>query len=265
MMQPQYAPVFADIRTGFLSWQLWGRLGWRDTRLRYQRTAIGPFWATLSLGIFVVIMGVLWAHLWKMDVKVFLPFLTSGMIVWLLFSSMTIEGCAVFTGSELILKQLRVSYTMLACSGVFRNLIVFGHNLIIYVLVFIYVGLPLTWSMLLIFPGLILLCLNGIWISLVLGLICARYRDIQQLTQSLLQIAMFLTPIFWAPSQLQGRLRALADYNLFYHYVQIVRAPLMGQAPELWSWGVVCGATVVGWAITILLHARFRRRITYWL
>jgi ABC-type polysaccharide/polyol phosphate export permease len=264
-MQPQYNPVIADIREGVLGWHIWGRLGWRDTRLRYQRTALGPFWATLSLGIFVVIMGVLWSQLWKMDVKVYMPFITSGMIAWLLFSTMTIEGCATFSGSDLLIRQLRIPYTVLACSVVWRNLIVFGHNLLIYALVFVYAGLPLAWSMLLIIPGILLLSLNGLWIALLLGLICARYRDIQQLIQSLLQIAMFLTPIFWTPAQLQGRFVILADYNLLYHYIQLVREPLMGQVPALWSWIVVCAATLVGWTLTILLHGRFRRRIAYWL
>ena len=266
MMQPQYGPVLADVKDGILAWQIWGRLGWRETRLRYQRTTIGPFWATLSLGIFVGVMGFLWSQLWKMDTKTYMPFLTSGMITWLLFSAMTIEGCGIFSGAENLIKQLRISYTMLACSIVWRNVIVFFHNLLIYALVFLYAGMSLSWATLLVIPGLILLCLNGIWISLVLGLICARYRDVQQLIQSLLQIAMFLTPIFWAPEQLNGRRGiVLVHYNLLYHYVEVVRAPLMGRMPDTWTWIFVVVATIVGWSVMFILYSRFRRRVPYWL
>ena len=264
-MSPQYNRVFDDIREGLLAWQIWGRLGWRETRLRYQRTVIGPFWTTISLGIFVIVMGVLWSQLWKIDSKTYLPYLTSGMITWLLFSTMTTEGCASFSSSELLIRQLRVPFTMLACSIVWRNLIVFAHNLLIYVFVFLYAGIPLTWSTLLIIPGLLLLCLNGVWMSLVLGLICARYRDIQQLVQSLLQIAMFLTPIFWSPEQLQGRMLTLVDYNLLYQYIELVRAPLLGRAPHAWTWIMVGGATILGWLAMLYLHGRFRRRIAYWI
>lgn len=98
-MTPQYGPVFADIKEGFQNWKVWGRLGWRETRLRYQRTVIGPFWTTLSLGIFVGVMGVIWAQLWKMDTKTYMPFLTSGLITWFLFSVMVTEGCATFISS----------------------------------------------------------------------------------------------------------------------------------------------------------------------
>jgi ABC-type polysaccharide/polyol phosphate export permease len=195
----QYGRVFSDIKDGFLAWRIWGRLGWLETRLRYQRTIIGPFWTTLSLGIFVGVMGVLWSQLWKIDARDYMPFLTSGMIAWTLFSALTVEGCTTFSASEGLIKQLRISYTLLACSIVWRNLIVFLHNLIIFALVCVYADKTPTWSTLLVIPGLLLLCLNGVSIALALGLICARYRDVQQLTQNLLQIAMFLTPIFWKP------------------------------------------------------------------
>jgi ABC-type polysaccharide/polyol phosphate export permease len=265
-MIPQYRSVFIDIRDGIVGWPIWGRLGWRETRLRYQRTVIGPFWTTLSLGIFVGIMGVLWSQLWKIDVKTYMPYLTSGMITWLLFSAMVIEGCATFSGSENLIKQLRVPCTLLACSIVWRNLLVFFHNLLIYALVVLLTGVPVNWNTLLVIPGLILLCLNGVWFSLVFGLICARYRDIQQLVSSVLQIAMFLTPIFWSPQQLSaGRSAVLVHYNLLYQYIEIVRAPLLGQAPDAWAWLTVCGATVLGWLLMLVLHSRFRRRLAYWL
>ena len=40
---------------------------------------------------------------------------------------------------------------------------------------------------------------------------------------------------------------------------------LLGRAPALWSWAMVIGATVAGWALMIMLFARFRRRIPYWI
>jgi ABC-type polysaccharide/polyol phosphate export permease len=114
-------------------------------------------------------------------------------------------------------------------------------------------------------PGLLILCVNGLWIALVLAILCARFRDIQQIIATLLQVAMFVTPIFWSPSQLSGRARVLVDYNILYHFVEIVRDPLMGTAPSLWSWGMVICATVLGWMLAFYLLARFRRRIAYWL
>lgn len=254
-----------DVIAGIQALNIWGRLGWRDTKRRYRRTLFGPFWSTVSLGLFVVSLGLLWANLWGQNVKTYLPYLTSGMLCWALFSAICTEGCASFVAQELLIKQLRISYTLLACATVWRNVIVFFHNIIIYVIVGLYAGVPVTWATLLVVPGLALLWLNMIWIATLLGAACTRYRDIQQLISNLLQISLFLTPIFWTPEQLKGRMAVLVNYNPLYHLIDIVRGPLLGNAPNLLEWIVVLGITVTGWAVTIVVMNKFRHRIAYWL
>jgi len=254
-----------DVIAGIQALNIWGRLGWRDTKRRYRRTLFGPFWSTVSLGLFVVSLGLLWANLWGQNVKTYLPYLTSGMLCWALFSAICTEGCASFVAQELLIKQLRISYTLLACATVWRNVIVFFHNIIIYVMVGLYGGVPVTWATLLVVPGFALLWLNMIWIATLLGAACTRYRDIQQLISNLLQISLFLTPIFWTPEQLKGRMAVLVTYNPLYHLIDIVRGPLLGNAPNLLEWIVVLGITLTGWAVTIVVMNKFRHRIAYWL
>jgi ABC-type polysaccharide/polyol phosphate export permease len=260
-----YQVALIDIVSGALATSIWGRLGWRETKRRYRRTVFGPFWSTLSLAIFVVTLGVVWSNLWHIDPKVYLPFLTSGMLCWTLFSMICMEGCGGITGYEPLIKQLRISYTLLACATVWRNVLVFLHNLSIYAVICLYGGVSIAWAMLLVVPGLALLCLNGLWISVLLGSICARYRDMQQLVTSLLQISMFITPILWSPDQLKGRALLLADYNPLYHIIAIVRDPMMGKLPSSLDWLVVAFITIFGWMLTVYVMSKFRHRIVYWL
>lgn len=264
-MVPQYAIAIHDIAAGVASYRMWGRLGWRDIKRRYRRTTIGPFWGSASLAIFTVIIGVVWARLWNQDPKVYLPYLTAGMILWIWFNSIVCEGAGEFVLNDTLIKQLRVSYTLLICTVLWRNSIVLGHNFLIYILVCIYAGIVPTWNTALIIPGVFLLCANVLWITLALALLNSRYRDIQYLVGSILQVAMFVTPILWDRSRLSGSINALVDFNPLYHYIEVVRAPLMGQAPEPLTWIVLVATAVVGWAATLYLFSRFRRRIPYWL
>lgn len=257
--------AIVDIVSGLGSTNIWSRLGWRETRRRYRRTIFGPFWTAVSLGIFVVSMGLVWAGLWKQEPAVYLPFLTAGMIVWVMISSIASDSCGTFISAELLVKQLRISYTLLAAAVVWRNMIVFFHNLLIFAAVFIYSGMSFSWAMLLVVPGLLLLGLNSVWIGLVLGMLCARIRDIQQLITNLLQISMFLTPVFWTPEQIPGRLVFVVDYNILFHYIEMVRRPLLGQVPSAWSYCFVLLVTIGGWAVAIALLNRFRHRLPYWL
>jgi ABC-type polysaccharide/polyol phosphate export permease len=254
-----------DIVAGIRANHIWGRLGWRETKRRYRRTVFGPFWSTFSLAIFVIALGLVWSNLWHQNPKTYMPFLTAGMLCWVLFSSICVEGCSGIVGYEGLIKQLRISFTLLSCAIVWRNLIVFFHNIIILILVFIYAGISFSWAMLLAIPGLFLLCVNGLWIAMVLGALCARYRDVQQLVSSVLQIALFVTPIFWSADQLSGRPALLADYNPLYHLVVIIRDPLLGNAPAPMHWIVAAVVALLGWTLTIQVMNRFRHRIVYWL
>lgn len=261
----RYRIAWIDVIAGLGAVDIWGRLGWRDTKRRYRRTAFGPFWTTVGLALFVSTLGLVWSNLWHRDPKVYLPFLTSGMLCWVLFSSVCTDACVSFIVSEKLLRQLRISYTLLACAGVWRNVVVFFHNLSIYVLVCLYGGVGVTWATLLVIPGFGLLCLNLLWITMLLGLVCARYRDIQHLVVTMLQITLFLTPIFWSPNQLTGTTAILARLNPLYHLIAIVREPLLGEMPALSHWLFVIGFAVLGWSMTILTLTKFRQRIVYWI
>lgn len=264
MITPHYASARNDITVGLSDWRMWGRLGWAEVRRRYRRTVLGPFWTSFSLAVFVVTLGIVWSTLWHQEVRTYLPFLCAGLVTWTFVSTTLIESCAAFTAQEMLIKQMRFPYSILAASVVWRNLVVFFHNILVYVLVAAICWPPVNWNTLLVIPGLLLTSVNLVWIALLFGLLTARYRDVQQLTSMILQIALFVTPIFWKPTQLRGHI-ALVHGNLLYHLVEIVRGPLLGEAPSLVSWGMAIGMAIVGWLVTFDIFSRFRRRLPYWL
>jgi ABC-type polysaccharide/polyol phosphate export permease len=155
---------------------------------------------------------------------------------------------------------------MLAYALVWRNLIVCVHHLGVYVLVVLVLAPQvLTAAVLLVLPGLALLVLNGIWATLLLGLACLRFRDIQQLVANVIQIAMFITPIFWPKDQLDGTVRLLfVHLNPLYHCLEVVRAPLLGHWPTPGNYIAVGALAALGWSVTYIVFGRFRERIPYW-
>jgi ABC-type polysaccharide/polyol phosphate export permease len=52
-----YCVACVDIIAGIRAVYIWSRLGWRDTKRRYRRTAFGPFWTSVSLALFVTTLG----------------------------------------------------------------------------------------------------------------------------------------------------------------------------------------------------------------
>jgi lipopolysaccharide transport system permease protein len=154
---------------------------------------------------------------------------------------------------------------LLVCSVVWRNVIVFFHNLGILVIVLMLFQQAPGAEVLLLVPALALVCINGAWIGLICGMACTRYRDLQPLVGSVLQVAIFVTPIFFMPDQLGSSRAYFAGLNPLFHLVDVIRAPLIGRVPSLETWVWTITLAVVGWAATLTLFARFRRRLAFWL
>jgi homopolymeric O-antigen transport system permease protein len=256
--------AFLDVTEGARAWYLWGLLGWQDIRQRYRRSMIGPFWLTISMGALVAGLGVLYSGLFRIEVANYLPFVALGFIVWGLVSSLFTDGCATFISAEGIIKQASLPLSVHVYRVVWRNLIIFGHNIVIFFIVAVIFSIWPGWTGLLALPGLVLICLNGVWLALLLGLVSARFRDVPQIVASLVQVAFFLTPIIWKPELLPGRTWIL-DFNPFFHFLELVRAPLLGQMPTLASWLTVLGITLAGWFLTFAMYRRYRWRVAYWI
>ena len=94
-------------------------------------------------------------------------------------------------------------------------------------------------------------------------MISARFRDIPQLINSVIQIIFFMTPIMWKP-ELLGKHAYLAIWNPFYSLIEIVRAPLLGQLPSTTNVVIAVAVTVANITIASLFFIRFRSRIPYW-
>lgn len=259
----QGARAVLDGVEGARLWQVWGLLGWQDIRQRYRRSRIGPFWLTISMGVMVGSLGLLYAGLFKLPVADYLPFLAIGFIVWGLISALITDGCSAFISAEGTIKQVRMPLSIHVYRVVWRNLIIFAHNIVIFVVVAVIFSIWPGWAGLLALPGLALVCLNGLWAGLLLGLVSARFRDVPQIVASVVQVAFFLTPIIWKPELLPERAHVLV-LNPFYHFVRLVREPLLGQVPGALSWLFVLGVTVAGFAVTFAMYRRYRWRIAYW-
>jgi homopolymeric O-antigen transport system permease protein len=264
---PLHKSAGRDLIDGARRVNLWARLGWMEVKRRYRRTAIGPFWSVISLATFVLTMGAVGAGLWRLDLYTYLPFLTAGMLAWTMISNSIAEACTVFIASSNLFRNARCDFSLLAYALVWRNLLVFLHHLAVYVLVVLALAphLLLSPATLLLLPGLALLALNGVWLTLLLGMACLRFRDIQQIVVNVIQIVFIVTPILWPADLMEGNGRLVfVHLNPVYHCVELVRAPLMGAAPAPESYLVVGGLAAVGWLVTHKLFGRFRARIPYW-
>jgi ABC-2 type transport system permease protein len=253
-----------DIKDGLKAVPIWSVLGWQDIKQRYRRSVLGPFWLTISTAIMVTALGFLYAELLGQEVADFIPHVGAGLIVWTFLSTMILESAIVFTNSEGIIKQIRMPLTVHVCRMVWRNVMIFAHNAVI-LLCLLYLIPEINIIELLTIPfGVFLIALNGLWIGLVIGVICTRFRDVAQILANVVQVLFFVTPIFWKPELLVNR-GWIAEYNPAYHFIELIRSPLVGGGIPESSWLITSSITLAGFIVAIAVLAKYRSRVAYWL
>lgn len=257
--------AWEDLLESGRRWRLWSKLGWHDIRKRYRRSVLGPFWLTLSMAVMVASLGLVYGTLFRLDLENYLPFLAIGLATWTFIASFLNEGCTSFIELEPLIKNVRIPMSLHILRVLWRNLIIYAHNVVIFAVVAVIFGVsPGVTGVLLAFAGLGLLLVNAGWVMLLFGTICTRFRDVPLITASVVQLLFFVTPVMWKP-ELLGERRYLMALNPFYHLIEVIRAPLLGQLPGWENWAIGLLFAVAGWTFAFAFFARFRKRIAYWL
>ncbi len=254
----------ADWWEGTRRTDIWWTLAWYDIVLRYRRSMLGPLWLTLSMGAMVGAMGPLYAALFGTELSKFFPHLALGIIFWGFFSSVVTDACNAFVNSAHYLRQGYFPIALFVWRSLARNLIQFFHHIVIYIPVALWAGLHLGWQALLVVPAFALLLVNVHAVSMALAIVCSRYRDVTQIVTSIMQMLMFVTPVFWMPESLPQRAHYVL-WNPLAQMLDLLRTPLMGGVASLQSWIGILGWTVVNLIACAVLFRRYRRRIVYWL
>lgn len=260
--------AFADLAEGLRTRELWLHLGWQDIKQRYRRSVLGPLWITVATAITSFAMGLLYGQLFGIDIKTFLPYVTLGFIFWNFIQNSILDGSEVFITNEGLIKQLPAPVSVHVYRIVWRQTIIFAHNIVIFAVVWAIFRPPIGWTALLVFPAMILLMLNAVWVTIVFGILATRFRDIEQLMTTAVQLVFFMTPIIWrvdmdSLSNMSDRMR-LVELNPMYHYLEITRGPLLGEHVEFYHWGIVLGCTAIGWLLALFVMRNFRARVAYW-
>lgn len=255
--------ALADLETGFRRYQLWAVLGFYEIKQRYRRSRIGPLWITLSMGIFIGALGILYGAILGQPLGDYMPYLAAGFLTWSFLSAAITDGSEVFLRSGGVITQLNAPLSTYVYRLVCVNVIIFLHNMLIFVVVVVWFAVDFTPASLFFIPGLVLLSFNAAWMVMFFGLFSTRFRDIPLMLKSVIQLMFFVTPVIWSVEMLPGR-PVLVTWNPFYHLVEIVRAPLLGELPALESVAVAAGLAAAGTVVSFYAFVLFRRRIAYW-
>ena len=261
----KFQMAFQDLQSSIQRFDLAWSLASHDVVSRYRGSILGPFWITLSMAVMVLGIGLIYGNLFGMELDRFLSLVALGIVFFGAASSMITEGCQTYVLAAPMLSQTALPMFTFVWRTVLRNLIALSHHLVIVIVVLLYFGYWRHMNLLGGLVGVVFMVLNASWMSMLAALTSARYRDIPQVITSLMQFAIFITPVFWPADRLNGAKHVVLALNPFFHMLEAIRAPLMGTPTMPHTYGFLALMAVVGWGLTFSLFAVTRRRIVHYL
>lgn len=257
--------MIRDIWKSIRSPGYWAYSTWMKFALKYRKTTLGPVWVLVSPALFVFFLGFMFARVNTVSQDIFIPHLAVGYITWLVIGTLINQGAALFVSRRQELLQGRVVVTDIVFSSVFLIFLQYFQQSLIFIFVLWYFQVWSGLYCLVSLIGVLFLFINGIWVTVFFGILGARYRDLKEMIDAVTRLAFFITPIIWIPKDGQGGvLGAFLVYNPFYHFLELVRAPLLGNPIMPISWLVVTSITVIGLTISMFLYNRTVRFLPIW-
>jgi lipopolysaccharide transport system permease protein len=257
--------ALADMTATIHAWRVVVLLGWTEVAKRYRRSLVGPFWLTLSMAGTIVALSFVYSYLFGHTLSEYLPFLSVGFVLWTFLSQTIVDSATVYAANGAYLHQIRIPRFIFPLQLVFRQIVILAHNAAVLVVVLILFPHSYNATCLLFLPAFLLLVVFAVSMATITGTLCTRFRDLPQIVANLMQIAFFVTPVLWMPAQLPIERRFVVEGNPFAVFLELTRAPLLGEiaATELWMQAVVI--TLVSMALAFFVFAMCRARISYWL
>ncbi|MEM0673895.1 MULTISPECIES: ABC transporter permease [Dickeya] len=253
-----------DLYHALRQYDLWVFLAWQDIKLRYRRSRIGPFWITISMSIFIVVLGVVYSKLFKTETRDYLPYLSVGYVAWGFFAGVLGDFSNIFVEHANYMRDIKMNPFVILFRVLFRYIIIFLHNIVIIFGVYIYFAINPGLPFFLAIPGFLLIVCNFAAIGVILGIAGVRFRDIAQISQNMIQILFFVTPVIWMP-RLVSENSWIVLVNPFKYYIDLIREPLLGKIPGIEAWCVSFSTFIVFALIAAVVYKYKSSRIPFWL
>jgi ABC-type polysaccharide/polyol phosphate export permease len=254
----------ADLLNSLKLVRIWFTLGLNDVISRYRGSLLGPFWITLTTAVFVLGVGFLYAGLMKVSIQTYLPWMTTGIVIWGLISQTVLESSDAFVSASDAMRQTALPSPLFVWRVTWRNLLIFAHQIPVLVVVAWKFGYLMHTDLIGATAGLLLVLINLAWFSLAVAVVCARFRDLKQILASVTQLLFFLSPVLWIPSDVRGYRGNLMLLNPVVHMMNVIRGPLMAQGFSRFSALFLLAMAAVGWILALLIYAKVRRRIVHY-
>jgi lipopolysaccharide transport system permease protein len=249
-----------DLRELWAYRELAGFLIWRDIKVRYVQTVLGPAWAIIQPFASMILFSVIFGHLAGIKGEYHVPyplFVFAGLLPWMYFAgSLTQSSRSVVTNINLVTK-VYVPRLMIPIASVIVPVVDFLLAFCVLLGLFAYYGRAPHWHAVVspFFLGMALLSAFGV--GLWVAALNVRYRDIPFVIPFVTQIWLYASPVIYGSTFIPPRWQWLISLNPMTGAIDGFRWAVLGRG--LPQYHLFAESIAVGLVLTISGLWYFRR------
>jgi len=225
---------------------------------RYKTATLGVLWSILNPLLLMLILVVVFGHFVRLGIENYPIFVLSALLPWSFFQTSVVNATGSLPRASGLVKRVRIPRAFIPLSAILASLVHFLISLGLLFMLMLALGVPLTATVLLIPPVIVLQAVLLVGVSLLVSSLNVFYRDIEYILAPALSGLFYLTPIFYPLSYVPPAWRGWYALNPMVGIIEAYRRMLIDgsfPAPRLLATSamtslaiLVVGTAVFHWA-----------------
>jgi len=191
------------------------------------------------------------------------PRLAVGLSIWTLISASLIEATSLYEDDKSLLLNTTITEKSLIYRLIWRNFIIFAHNALVVILVFVISGNYSPFEIVYLVPIALLTSVALLYPIVLFAQSVYWMPDLRAVLPPFIQFCFFLTPVLWEPPT-SGPGKLLLELNpaaWFLHFSQ----GIILHGSVYWSYlarmVIFTGISILGLSASTTMMANVRKRL----
>jgi len=241
-------------------------LAFSDLRARFRRSYLGILWAMLQPLLMTIALSVVLVYVFDQSFQEYSIYVYTGLIAWEFVAAGFTLGAVSLVGAEGYLKQSRIPLVIFAFKAMIHAGVIFLFAFFGFALYALFVKPEIVGASWLLLPAFWAVAIFSVTpLAVISSILNMRVRDYQQALGLLLQVAVYVSPIFIAREIFnKSHLAVFTYFNPVAAYVDFFRAIIIqGRLPSTHD---VTSCLLYGtlfWIVAIIVVRKNEQKIIY--
>jgi ABC-2 type transport system permease protein len=238
----------------------------RDLRVRYRRSAIGLAWSLLQPLLMMLVLQVAFSAIFRFNVDNYAVYALAGILFWNFFSQSIVHSMNALRGNAVLIQRLPVPKAVFPVSAVISGVVNLALAVVPLLLLLVVTGHPLRPALFFLPVSMLIATIFTLGAGLLLSPLAVFFSDVVELVGVLLQLAMYLTPVFYPMSIVPERFLPVVRFNPLRSILEVFRDPIYyGKVPPLSHLAVASGLAILLLVLGAWVFSKTSKRINFYL